>query len=540
MSQPVSAAFEAAADASVNDVTYGFLVGWDKNYDALATFFKIGTSAIEGPDFLKGAGADVTFFDKYPFQDESDNVNDITVTRMSSVKSYGSFSAQATVVLDNISKKYLPGYDPDIGAYVNKTRRPIKIAAGFDGENVQQFVGFSDRPRGSLMGQNVTMHAFDVMQYFATVEPVTKSYEGYKFNEMIEDILLELGFSTAQFDIEESLQVAPGFIPLAGMTVMQVFNKICEAEQAVMFADEQGVIRFWNRLHYAGAAYDTVDAPLYDYDNMTDLEWTDTPIVNWMIVTAKPRAIAAMQPVWQAANTIELKPGETTTVPVSFEDQDGKLPVTSLMDPVYIDDRDDLNRSYYATNFNQDGTGLPGNSDVSMTSVSLLGDVAFLEFSNTSVYSIYITEMEIHGTPAKVTDRIAVEYKDEDSIENYGINPESNNGEPIEIDNDWIQDSATAYSLAMEQVKLYGDPEQQVAGPIFADPSHQYGDVVQVRINDIEVDPRWAIVVGLELKMSMGEIISQRAVFEYRDKVINLIYFTINQSSIGGLDAIAP
>lgn len=539
MSIPVSPAFEAAADASVNDVTFGLLVAWDKIYDGAATFFKIGTSAIEGPDFLKGAGEDVTFFDKYNFQEETSNVNSFSVTRMSSVKPYGVFAAQADIELQNTSKRYLPGFDPDIGAFVNKNRRPVKLSAGFDGENVQQFVGFSDRPRTSIVGQRMTMHAFDVIDYFTNVETPVKAYEGYYFHEIIEDILLELGFSTSQFVLETSLQTAPGFVTMSGMTVAQVFKQICEAEQGVIFADEQGIIHFWNRQHYSGMGFDGASSE-YDYTNLIDVEWSDTPIINWIIVNAKPRAIAAMQPVFQLANSVEIKAGQTATIPAAFEDDDGALPVTSVIDPVYVDDRDDINKSFYTTNESQDGTGAPGNAFITMTDISLVGDIAFVEFSNTAPYSVYITGMEIHGTPAKVTERISVESKDADSIEKYGINPESNNGEPITINNDWIQDSATAQSLASSQVDLYADPEQQIAGTVFGDPSHQYGDVVTVKVDDIDVDPRWAVVVGSELKMDMNNILQQKLVFEYREALLFQQFFTINSSSIGGADAIAP
>jgi len=539
MSIPSSAAFQAAADATVNDVTFGLLVAWDKIYEGTATFFQIGTSAIEGNDFIKGAGEDVTFFDKYNFQEETGHVNDISITRMSSVTPFGVFSAQADVELDNTDKRYIPGFDPTIGSFVNKNRRPIKISAGFDGENLQQFVGFTDRPRTSLMGQKLTMHAYDVIDYFTNVETPVKSYEGYYFHEIIADILTELGFSSSQYDLEVSLQTAPGFVTMSGMTVAQVFQKICEAEQGVIFADEQGIIHFWNRQHYAGLGFDGPAAE-YDYTNLVDLEWSDTPIINWVIVNAKPRAIAAMQPVYQLANSVEIKAGQTITLPVQFEDDDGPLPVTSIMDPVYIADRDDLNRSYYETNEAQDGTGAPGNVFITMTDISLVGDVAFVEFSNTAAYSVYITGMEIHGTPAKVTDRITVESKDADSIEKYGINPESNNGEPIEINNDWIQDAATAQSLASLQVDQYADPEQQLAGTVFGDPSHQYGDVVTLRVDDIEVDPRYAVVVGSELKMNMGKILHQKLVFEYREALLFQQFFTIESSQIGGLDAIAP
>ncbi len=537
MSQAVSTAFDDAVAASVNDVTFGFLVGWDKDYDAGATFFKIGTSAINGPDFLKGAGEDVTFFDKYQYESESANINDISVNRTSSVTPYGVFSAQADIELSNVSKRYLPGFDPDIGAYVNKNRRPLKISAGFNGENVQQFVGFSDRPRGSLMSETTKMHAFDVMEYFKTVEPVTKVYQDYFFHEIIEDILLELGFSITQFNIETSLQSAPGIVTLSGMSVSKVFQQICESEQAVMFADEQGVIHWWNRAHFIGAGNGlTLDE--YSYLNMTDIEWGDTPVTNWIRVKAKPRAVMAYQPVWASAEAIEIPAGESITVTTPFEDDDGELPVTEVMDPVYIDDRDDLNRSFYETNYNQDGSGAAGNADVSLTSVSLVGSVAFLVFNNTGGSSVYLTNIELHGTPAKVTDRIEVEYKDDDSIEKYGINPESNNGEAIEIENNWIQDPSTALALAREPVLLYADPEQQIAGTVFGNPARQYGDVINLRINDVESDPRPAMVVGTELKMSLGNILSQKIIFEYRENLV-VTFFTINVSEIGGTDVIA-
>ena len=538
MSQPVSAAFTTAQQASVNDVTFAYLVAWDKVYDPLAQFFKIGTSAINGPDFLKGGGADETFFDKYKFQEETAYVDDISVSRMSSLKPYGVFAAQANVTLDNIGKRFMPGYDPTIGDYVNKSRRPMKIAVGFGSERLQQFVGFSDRPRSALMAGKTTMHAMDVMDYFSTVEPVTKYYEGYKFDEVIEDILLELGFASDQFLIESSLQTAPGFLSLSGMTAKQVFDRICESEQAVMFADETGVIHFWNRAHFFGLA-NGVTLPTYDYSNMTDVEWNDTPVTNWIKVSAYPRAVMAVQPVWSSSSAVEVPGGQTITVTMPFEDEDGKLPVTSVMDPVYIDDVDDLNRSFYTTNYNQDGSGAPGNTAITVTGVSLVGDVAFVEFHNSGGLPVYLLEIEMHGTPAKIVDRIEVEYKDEDSIEKYGINPESNNGEPIEITNNWIQDAATALSLAREPVELYGDPEQQVACTVFGNPARQYGDPINLKINDVDSDYRPAVVVGTELKMSMGKILAQKLIFEYRETLIQQL-FTINVSSIGGTHVIAP
>ena len=539
MSQPVSPAFEAAAIASVNDPTYGMMISWDKAYDTNATFFTIGVSDIGGPDFIKGSGEDVTFFDKYKFTPESDNVNSFTITRMGSLIPYGVFTSQAEIELDNISKRYMPGYDPDIGAFVNKNRRPIKLAAGFSGENLPQFVGFTDRPRGSLMSQKTTMHAFDVMDFFSNAETSLKYFEEALASEIIEAILTDLGFTADQYNIEVSLQRRIGFLVTTGMSVLQIFQKLCQAEQGIMFADETGKIQFWNRLHIPSTDVDLITRE-YDYDNLQDVEWRDTPVINHIIIYATPRAIMAYQPVFELSSAVEILAGETISIPANFKDDDGALPVTAIYDPVYITARDDTHRSWYEVTTDQSGEIVGGSADISVTNVSLLGDVAFIEFTNGGSDTLYISEMEIHGTPAKVYDHIEVEVKDQDSIDSYGVNPESNSGEPIVITNDWIQDVSTARSLAQLQVNLYADPEQQLSGKPFADPSLQYGDVVKLRVNDIEVDPRPVVVVGTELSMSLSNVLDQTAVFEYREFTGPLSYFTIGVSEIAGPDIIAP
>ena len=537
MSQAVTPAFEAAAVASVNDPTYGVMIGWGKEYDDTATFFTIGTSEIGGPDFIKGSGADVTFFDKYKMIPENENLNSFSISRMSSLIPYGVFSAQAEIEFDNISKRYMPGYDPDIGDFVNKNRRPLKISAGFSGENIPQFVGFSDRPKAGLMSQKMQVHAYDVMDYFSNKETTLTYFEDVLASEVIEAILLDLGFSADQFSIEVSLQRRIGFLVTTGMKVSQIFQRLCEAEQAVMFADETGIIRFWNRLHIPLTETVSVTRS-YSYDQLQDIEWRDTPIINYMIVRALPRAVAAYQPVWVSSGSIEIQAGEVLRVPVQFKDDDGDLPVTSIMDPVYISARDDANRSWYTVSLDQSGDHLEGEGDITVTDVDLLGSTAFIEFTNSGASIRYIAQMEIHGTPAKVYDRIEVEVKDQVSIDAYGINPESNSGEPIVIENNWIQDSSTARSLAQAQIDLYGDPDQQLVGKPFADPSLQYGDVVELTVDDVDLTPRYAVVVGTELKMSLSKVIEQTAVFEYRD--IGISYFTIGVSEIGGPDPIAP
>lgn len=531
MPHNVSPAFQAAAIAPVNDVASDVLIGWQKQVDASATFFELGISDLDGGDFLKGSGDDVTFFDRYRYESEIDNVESWEVTRTSSLYPYGVFMSQADVTLDNTSKRYLPGYDPDIGDFI-KPRRPLMVYAGFDNEQVQQFVGFSDIPKNTIENRKTKLHAFDVMDYFDSVETDINYFQGEYWHDIVEALLIEQGFTASQYELDVSLQFPIGYMPTTGMSVGDIFRKGCEAEQGVMFADENGIIRFWNRLHFS-LNRDT--AKVMSYDTVTDIEYQDTPIINYVRVTALPRAVSALQKIWQNSSSIKIPASSSEIVSVKFEDEFGSMPVTTAHSPVFINLQDDTHKSYYNTNTESDGTGDVASSNITMSDFNLVGDVAFIEFTNSSGSDMYITDLQIYGTPAKVTSPVEEEYKDQQSIDDYGINPH-NNGEVIIINNDWVQDQGTAFAHAFNLVTEYADGNQQLLVKPFADPSLKFGDVVEIMVDDVDDEPHTAVVLGTKLKSSIGDTLSQELIVDIRNLVS---YFTLDVSQLDGTDVLA-
>lgn len=518
MAHDVSAAFTTASEASVNDVAYDVLVGWLKQYNSAATFFQIDHSHLDGTDFLKGYGDDVTFFDKYEYNSEAANVISWDISRKTNLYPYGVFIAQANVVLDNTSKKYLPGYDATIGAYI-KPSRPLRIYAGFDKEIVQQFGGFTDIPSNTLVQRQTSLTAMDVMNYFETTEAITNYFEGMLWNEIVEALLIEQGFSSAQYNLEPSTQPAIGYLSTSGVTLADIFRKGCEAEQATMFCDEMGIIQLWNRFHYQDVS---TLAKSLTYDTVNDVDYVDTPIINYVRVLAKPRSVRALQPVWQSDWAIQVAPGATVTVPINFVDDDGPMPVTAVLDPIFV------------ASDKSDGSGTP-SVDVIMSDFRLIGDTAFIDFENTGDDNMYVTSIQIQGTPAKVTGKIIVEYKDQTSINANGINP-SDNGKVIEITNDWIQNHGTARALAYTMVDEYKDANQQLLVKPFPDPSLMYGDLIEMTIDDVDVYPRTCFLVGTRLSSDLSAILYQELTLDERNI---RSYFRIDVSELDGTDVLA-
>lgn len=532
MPHNVSTAFQDASEASTNDVNYDVLIGWDKDFDSNATFFELDVSTLDGPDFLKGSGDNVTFFDFFKLGSEKRFVEQWEVTRATSLFPYGLFMAQADLTLDNASKRFLPGFDNEIGDYI-KPRRPMKIYSGFDNEIVSQFVGFTDIPKNSLVDCKTTIHAMDVMDYFDTVETDIKYFEQMYWHEVVEALLLEQGFISDQFELEESTQPKIGYMPTGGMTVGEIFRKGCEAEEATMFADEDGIIRLWNRFHYYNASMSP--SKTLSYENVKDVRYEDTPIINYVRVLALPRAISALQKLWQSESAIEIEANSSRLIPINFEDDFGALPITSAHAPVYITDQDEDHKSFYLTNDNSQGTGNPNESAITMSDFSVVGDVAFIEFTNSDSIPMFITDLHIYGTPAKVTAPIEEEYKDQASIDAYGINPD-NSGEIIEIENDWIQSKYTAFAHAFTMVEEYKEGNQQLQVEPFPDPSLMYGDIVEMTVDDVDSAPRTCIIVGTKLKNDLSQIIDQYLTLDERTFKN---YFRLDVSELDGSDVLA-
>lgn len=525
--QSVSSDFIAKATASYREVLHGLLVSWTKAINPSYGFFTIGTSAIAGPDSIKGSGGTATLFDRYQYSDYTPYLMSWGVDRKIGNLPYGVIVANADIELDNTSKLFLPGFDATIGAYI-LPERPLKISTGFGGESIQLFVGFSEQPQNTLVRRITKLHAYDAVNYLLQRDATSSTYQDQYTHQIIEAELLAAGFTAGQFVLETSLQQKIGFFSPYGMTVGEAISALVEAEQGLFFADEAGILRFWNRQHLPN---NTTSRATFNYSRLEDLQFDSAPVINDVIVRSTPRSVGAHQRVWELSAPVLVPAGGSIDVFADFSDEFGPLPVTAITAPTY----NALNDSNYLTNMKEDGTGEAGNSYITRTSTQLFGNSYRVTFSNSFTSPVYITEMALFGTPAKVKVIIEERYTNNTSIDSYGRNPQ-NLGQPLEISNNAIQDADTARAIGYILVNDYSTPRTRYRARAFAHPHLQIGDVVTLTVADTG-ETLTPYIVGKTDHGSRERILGQELILEVRTI---LKYFTIEQSAISSTDRIAP
>ncbi len=533
--QTVSSGWGNKISQGKRNIGYGLLMAWMRTTATGIKFFTINQSRIGGPDILKGGGDFVTFFDKFRFDDASRFVTSISVQKNLGQYPYGVIMAQADVELDNTTKKFLPGFDSTISSGVGLPNRPIKISIGIEDEYLKLFTGYTSQPEVTLNNRIMQMHAFDAFNFINGYRSsISGSFTNAPFHNVIASGMQEMGFSSSQYVIDKSLQQNIGYMATYDRKWGDIFQEGCEAEQALMFVDENGIIRFWNRQHFltnSGVARFQLS-----YSKLSDIKWQSTPIINDVIVKAKPRAVQARQKIWEATQNIELAPNADTDYFIDFTDDFGPMPVTSITTPQFITTASG-SQSYYASNDQADGTGNARNSSISLVSAYSFGTTYKLTFRSTFTSVLYLTQLVIYATPAKVTQVIEERYQDATSIDAFGRNP-ANSGEPITIENDLIQDKSTAKSLAYTLVKEYKSPGKRYVCPIAvqSDPALQIGDAGLLLIADTNEVKSVYITGKTDVIQRNGDYTQT---LEVEERAIKR-YFTINQSKIGGIDTIAP
>ena len=532
--QTVTSGWAGAFAAPFRLLNTAVLISWNKTIASGVNFFTVNTSAINGSDFIKGGGDSVTFFDKYDYKDYTSQAKTWSVSKQLGNLPYGMIMAQADVELDNNTNLFTPNYDATIGSGI-LPNRPLKLSIGSNAESISQFVGFTGQPELTLQPRQVTLHAFDAMDYINNYSFTTS---GTTFSGTLQNVtasgvigyyLEQLGFSKGQYYTDKSLQSPIGFVTVQDRKLGDVFRDLLEAEGATMLADENGKINFWNRQHFQTASGTGFKFNL-NYSNVINIEYANTPIINDVIVTASPRAVQALQQIWSQPSETFLNPNTTTDVFVDFTDTFGALPVTSVTPPINGIRAD----SYFVANTSSDGSGSDVGGNVSVTSTYLFGTTYKITFRNTYANGIYLTSLVLYGRPANVTASIQQRYTDPTSIANYGRNP-SNNGDAITINNDYIQDASSALSLAYILVTSYKDPRRHYKVDVFADPSLQIGDFGSLYLPEVG-QTKQVYITGITNKLANDADLQQTLLLEERPMVS---LFTINVSTIGGADSIA-
>lgn len=537
--QTTSSGYNSVINSSFQQLNTSVSLSWIKNLASNIRFFTIGTSTIGGNDIIQGGGTNnVSYFDKYNYTDYTRNAKNWSVTRQVGQYPFGLIMAQADVELDNNSNLFTPNFDATIGSGI-LPNRPLKIAVGVGQDSLQQFVGFTGAPERSFSLRNMTLHAYDVIDYLNNYTFTSQS--GLTFSGMLTNIttasaiqyyLGQIGFNPNQYNLEHSLQSPIGVVNVTDRKFGQVLQDLVAAEQGIMLADENGIINFWNRQHFvttSGLGF------LFNFTtrNTIDIQYANAPIINDVVVIANPRAIAPYQQVWKTPTYQTIPAGQSYTVFADLSDENGALPVTTITTPTAVTLV--TPSSYYIANTASDGSGSEASSSITLTSTYLFGTSYKMIFTNTSSSAVYLTDLVLYGTPAKVLNQFSQHYTDQVSIDAYGRNP-ANNGDVLEIDNDYIQSATDALGLAFALVSNYGQPNRHYTVEVVSNPALQIGDYGKLTLPDTsQVKTVW--ITGKTDKLNPEGNLTQMLQLEERTLYT---YFTINSSIISGSDVIAP
>lgn len=524
--QTVSSRFTQLTDGPMRPISFRVLMAFDKTYDSGIDFFEIGTSTIGGTDILKGTSSVIQEWDKYVYEDYSDRILSIEWEREAEPPTSAITLATAVITMDNHDDLFTPSNtaSPLYGNIL--PRRPIRINAGFGGETIPQFIGMTDaKPEINEKAKTAKFTAIDFLKFMMD-QPLDEElmYVDMRTDEIIQALLEGGGMTTAQMDLDYGSVLIPFAYFAKGSKRGEALAEIAEAELGNVSMSEAGRATFQNRQNWA----DNTTSWTFNKQNTLERKAASiSEIINVVEVYSKARAVMAKQKLWESGQAIEIPANSSIDIFPDFKDDYGALPVTTMDDPVYITS---ATTSLYATNELEDGSGATQNAYVSLTSSDLFSTSAKLTFANSHpTLPIFITQLEIFATPAKVQNDIYVRVEDTTSVGNRDGFEES----VKKIENNFIQDATAANSIGRIITEDRGQDDDQYDLLVKAVPQLQISDVITWDEPD-NTDDYFVTRISSTINTS-----GFRQTIRTSKRTINL-YFRIGISTIGGSDKIGP
>lgn len=512
--------FYKASNSEAREPKARAKIAWRRTQDPNITFFTIGTSTIGGNDIIQGEFTEISQPDTFIYDDESENIISIATDSELVEPMGGLVYNRGSVILDNTSGRYSPKKDTSIGDYI-LPNRPLKLYTGFNTELGEKYLpaiyGLSGQPQRDKKSGNTKIDFFDYISFIDEYKLETTKYVNQRSDQIIEDILLTIGFTAGQFELDEGLNTI-GFTWFPkGTKAGKVIRELCQAEQAVFYQNEFGLIKFENRRKFAVSPYIHTQ---WTFDKDVILDWqenSNSEVINRVEVKAYPREVQGITEVWRAGTVLEIPQGTTSLdVWATFDD-----PVNEITDCTATTD--------YLGNSLEDGTGTDLTSFISITTNKFVTS-AKLEITNTYTGTVYLTLLRLRGTPAIVVSEIEEIFEDTESIERYGT-------KALTIENNYIDSESFAYYMARTIVNQRKDSVRKVQIVVDAQPQLQIRDKISIQDPDtnIYLDMRiLRIQLTFDLSNGFNQILTLREITDLEADTP----FTIGVSTIDGTDVI--
>ncbi len=444
------------------------MVSWNRLVGA-QDFAIVGTSLVGGTDIIQGTGSSaINESDAFEYFDETDRVLRLEYERRLLEPLGGTSIAMADVLLDNADLRFTPDFNSTIGTAL-RPNRPIKMFIGFEVQGQNKLIpiieGLTLQPKEDKLRRTVRISAYDFMKSLNETPLESVVYINLRSDEIITNILSDSGIGASLFELDQGLNTV-GFAWFEkGQTAGERIRQICEAEEAIFYQDELGILRFENRDKYTQAPY---NASVFTIDPGDILEWgqgDSSEIINRVIIKGAPRSVKDESEIWRDGVEEEIAAGATITVWAEFED-----PVSDITQP-------STNTDYTAFTATG-GAGTDITADISIAEIDEFAKAAKMRITNNNASKAFVNLLKLRGTPATVDYEIKEVFQDNNSITDYNENQKI-------IENQFIDDRAFAANMAQNIVRRHKSPNNVLKLKIRGIPQLQLRDRVRVKDQDL-------------------------------------------------------
>lgn len=514
--QTTSPQFETIArDTNTRPLSYSGRIAWEKEFDPSITFFVLNQSVLDGTDILAPSDDNpIQEFDYYLYTNVDDRMQSLEVSRELDFP-FSVASAIADFSLENHDDYYTPGSGSDVADFVIPSR-PLRLLMGFNGENLQQFVGLTEgMPEINDDTKSVSFHAMDWFgKLFTLKTPQVLAMQNVRTDEVLEVLFEQAGLSPTQYTLAKGRNVIKFLTYDKNTNMGTIIRQLMQAEMGQLFMDEQGMIRFLPRLER-----DQTPDYTFDDENIIDIKTVNNQnIINVVEINAEVRAVQVKQPMFTVSDSFGddyiVPAGESKDIFVNLSD-----PAISATEPTAGVISDDS--FFVALDLSGGAT-----SGVTITDTFLFTNSYRITFHNANGYDVRINDITLWGEPARVVDEINYVRKDEDSIDKYEENV-------LSITNNFIQDVSSCDSFALTILDSYAEYSGDIQMTVRGTPALQMGDLIQVTKDTFTGDYRTTKMINKMVGAQFEQIVTAR-------RYIPKSWFILDESVLNGTDVLAP
>ena len=514
--QIVNTSFSDNARRSVRPLSWLLKMSFDKTFDSSINIFTLDHSLLDGPDLLAPTGDNpIQLWDYYRYLEYTDRVQMVEWSREIEFPNSVS-SAMADFVLNNYDNYFTPDSGSPIDSYI-LPKRPLRIFSGFNGDNIQQFVGLTEKmPIIDDSNRTVTFHALDFLSQMYTFPLVGTLAMAYvRTDEVLASIFQQFGLLPAQYNLDRGRNEIRFVFFDKGAIAGDVFRQLMEAEMGNLWLDEQGIIRFTRRFKSL-----QVSSYTFNESNTISIKTTgDEKIINKIKIFADLREIQDYQIVYTKAITsgdlFIVKAGETNVFSADLQD-----PCITVVEPTI---GTNSGVSWFTASL-PNGNNVP--SGVTITDVELRTNSYVITFSNSNGYDINISSIELWGQPAKIVDKIEYTEVEQSSIDKYDEHI-------IEINNPFIQSIDQCDSIAIGVLDQFSDYAGEIEIEVKGHPALQLDDIISVSVKTYIGDYEIVKIKNRIQNSKYSQILTAR-------RYIPRHWFILDSSLLDGTDVLSP